>query len=582
MSGESESKILTREQLLDRRQLAKAAGRRVVHCHGCFDIVHPGHIRHLRYAKSLGDILLVSITGDSRVGKGVGRPLIPEELRAENLAALDFVDWVHIEPRPTAAELLADVRPDVYVKGREYENNNDPRFANERSIVERHGGRVVFSSGDVVFSSTALIAAMEQSVDPFHKRLTQLLETPELGGPPLYELISRFRGVRVLVVGETIIDTYVMCDRPEVAGESPVMTLRPVERRQFDGGAAIIARHLAAMGARPVLLTALPADEDGGAMRRRLLTEGIELRTFPTTTPIAEKQRFLVGAQKVMKLDLVDPLVLDATEQDQLIAMIDEAARGCQAAIIADFGLGLFGPRTLTRACLAARPHVSVLTGDVSGRRSSLLAMRSMDLLCPSESEARDALRMQGEGLPLVVWKLLEETDSRGSIVTMGPEGLIGFDRLPEASGGGEGFATRLKSEHIPALAPLAIDQLGAGDSLLAAATLSLAAGSSVLAASFLGACAAATQVQRLGNVPIGATDLRQFIARVHNAHLAFTGAEMLAQRPISRLESRLEGKPLPTPETIADTPGPVPLAAPAAAQLNPAGPNGPLVLRAS
>ncbi|MBL8760740.1 MAG: adenylyltransferase/cytidyltransferase family protein, partial [Phycisphaerae bacterium] len=135
MSGESASKILTREELLDRRQLAKAAGRRVVHCHGCFDIVHPGHIRHLRYAKSLGDVLLVSITGDARVGKGTGRPLIPEELRAENLSALDFVDWVYIEPRPTAAELLEDVRPDVYIKGREYENNSDPRFAAERATV---------------------------------------------------------------------------------------------------------------------------------------------------------------------------------------------------------------------------------------------------------------------------------------------------------------------------------------------------------------------------------------------------------------------------------------------------------------
>jgi rfaE bifunctional protein nucleotidyltransferase chain/domain len=131
------SKILSREQLLARRGEARVAGRRVVQCHGCFDIVHPGHLRHLRHAKAQGDVLLVSITGDSMIDKGTGRPLIPQELRAENLAALDCVDWVYVEARPTAVELLGELRPDVYVKGREYENNNDPRFKREQDWSSR-------------------------------------------------------------------------------------------------------------------------------------------------------------------------------------------------------------------------------------------------------------------------------------------------------------------------------------------------------------------------------------------------------------------------------------------------------------
>src|SRR5215217_170145 len=121
-------KLCTLESLVSHRTAARATGKKVVHCHGCFDIVHPGHIRHLRYARAMGDLLLVTITGDAEIKKGTGRPLIPEELRAENLAALDCVDWVYVESRPTAADLLAEVHPDVYVKGREYELNNDPRF----------------------------------------------------------------------------------------------------------------------------------------------------------------------------------------------------------------------------------------------------------------------------------------------------------------------------------------------------------------------------------------------------------------------------------------------------------------------
>ncbi|MBL9032395.1 MAG: adenylyltransferase/cytidyltransferase family protein [Phycisphaerae bacterium] len=529
-----DAKILSRDQLLAFREDARRRGRSVVHCHGCFDIVHPGHIRHLRYAKALGDVLLVSITGDAEMKKGTGRPLIPEELRAENLAALDCVDWVYVESRPTAAELLAEVRPDVYVKGREYESNKDPRFQAERQAVEAGGGRVVFSSGDVVFSSTALISAIETSIDPFHARLSQLAAEPSLQGPELFSLISAFRGKRLLVVGETILDTYVFCDRPEVAGESPVMTLRPLERRHYDGGAAIIARHAAAMGARPVLVTAMPTDAQGEAVRRRLVAEGVEVRPLAVDRPLCEKQRFLVGTQKVVKLDLVERLVLDAAQQDRLVELAGDAAResGCHAAVIADFGQGMFSPVVLRRLCRVLRPLVAVLAGDVSGRRSHLRSMGEMDLLCPSESELREAFALTDRALPAVAWELLEETRSRAALVTMGSEGAIAFDRLPDADAAKEDrFRTRLRAEHVPALAPIAIDPLGCGDALITGATLALAAGGSLLAGAFIGSVAAAVQAQRLGNLPVSATDIRHGITRVHSAHLTFAAADVVAAR---------------------------------------------------
>ncbi len=528
------AKILSRGELVRVRDAARGAGERVVHCHGCFDIVHPGHIRHLRFAKAQGDRLLVSITGDAGVGKGDGRPLIPQELRAENLAELDCVDWVVIEPEATAEELLKAVRPDVFIKGQEYEFNNDPRFMRERRAVEDGGGRVVFSSGDVVFSSTALIAAMEHEVDPFHRRLTQLSEHEELSPGRLAGLIESFRGARVLVVGETIIDTYIFCDRPEVAGESPVMTLRPLERRQYDGGAAIIARHAAAMGAKVTLVTALPDTPRAHELRARLIGEGIDVRSVPISAKIAEKQRFLVGAQKMMKVDLIDPVVLDAHEQDRLVQMAsDLAGGGCDAAIVADFGLGLMSPAVLGRICRTLRTRAPVLTGDVSGRRAPLREMRGMDLICPSESELRDAMGNPGDGLPAVMWELMRETGIRSAIVTMGGEGLIGFGRIESdarTGGGGSGgaWASRLRGEHVPAFTPHATDALGCGDALLATATLTLARGGSLLGASYLGAAAAAVEARRIGNVPVSGSDLRREVQRVQAAHMAFMQPELI------------------------------------------------------
>lgn len=532
------AKIVSREQLMRERARARAAGKVFVHCHGCFDIVHPGHIRHLRQARTLGDVLLVSVSGDAAVAKGTGRPLIPEELRAENLAALDCVDLVFVEEAATAEGLLRQVCPDVYVKGKEYETNNDPRFLGEKEAVERAGGRVVFSSGDVVFSSTALIAAMEHSADPFQQRLNELTRIPELSVSAVNSLIASFRGKRVVVVGEPIIDTYILCDRPEVAGESPVLTLRPLEARHYDGGAAVVARHAAALGARPILVAPLPKSADGIALKNRLAAEGIEVRPLETPGGVPEKQRFLVGAQKLMKLDLLDPYVLDAQQQEELIGLATDAASdaNADAFIITDFGLGLFSGKSLATLCRGVRRHAGVIAGDVSGKRSNLRAFVGADLLCPSEGELRDAVRLHAEGLPLVVWRLLEETGAKSAIVTLGADGLIGFSPVRDAGGGdpldaGSSWTSRLASEHVPALCPIALDPLGCGDALLTTAALALACGGSHLAAAFLGACAASAEVQRLGNISVSAAELRRSVSRVHHAQLAWAGSEAIEAR---------------------------------------------------
>ena len=493
---------------------AQNHGEIVVVCHGCFDIVHPGHVRHLQQAAKLGDRLLVTITGDAMIEKGTGRPLIPQELRAENLAALDCVSWVAINPQPTAAELLEIIQPDVYVKGREYEHNRDPRFQLEKKIVERHGGRVVFTSGDVVFSSTVLINALEEAASPFQSTLRHLIAQNNITPERMDPLIAAFQGKRVLVIGETIKDTYVMCDRPAVAGESPIMTLRPLEYRSFDGGTAIIARHLAAMGAKPALLTGLPRTTDAAALCKRLEADGIQPNWVDVDAAMVEKQRFLVGTSKVMKLDLGGPLTLDAAHQEEFVSRAAALAVNCDAVVIADFGQGLFTSAMLNALCKTVRPLVPLMTGDVSGRRSNLLAMRAMNLICPSESEMRDALHEYDEGLSSVAWRMFDGTQSASAIVTLGAEGLIAFDRIPGSDLNREDWQTRLTAQHVPALAPYAVDQLGCGDALLAAATLTLAAGGSLVTAAVLGSVAAASQAQRLGNAVIGAPELRRGIRR--------------------------------------------------------------------
>src|SRR5580700_8257833 len=267
-------KTLTREDLLSVRRAARTDGKTVVHCHGCFDIVHPGHIQHLQFARSLGDLLVVSVSADTHVNKGVDRPLIPDDLRASSLAALECVDHVFINPHSTAVELLESLRPDVYVKGREYERIADPRFLAERDTVVRHGGRVVFSSGEVVYSSTALIGAMGGRDQFNDEKVTRLRDRCGLSTDHLKNLLHRARGLKVLVVGDYILDRYHFCDATGVAGEGPMLSLRAMQERDYDGGAGVIALHLASLGATPTLISSLADDEISAQISMRLEGHG--------------------------------------------------------------------------------------------------------------------------------------------------------------------------------------------------------------------------------------------------------------------------------------------------------------------
>jgi len=495
----SNRKVLSLAALLGLREQARAAGKTVVHCHGCFDIVHPGHIHHLEFAKSLGDVLVVSVSADPQVNKGVDRPLIPDDLRARSLAALECVDWVYVNPDPTAMGLLETLRPDVYVKGREYERNHDPRFLAERDAVVRQGGRVVFSSGDVVYSSTALIGALSHPERFYDEKLTRFRDRYSLTAANLQAILRRGRGKRVVVIGDYILDRYHLCDATGVAGEGPMLSLRPMQERDYDGGAGVIALHLAALGARPTLISSLADDELSAQIEMRLQSQGVDVQCDHGRRQVVCKHRYLVDHTKLFKVDDGASTLGDSQLEGLLAARIVAAAEGADAVIFADFGYGMITSGLLDRILPQLRPRVPLLAADVSGKQSNLLRFRDMDLLCPTEREVREAQHDFSSGLGAVVWNLLGTTGARQAIVTLGKQGLVTFD------GSERPLPPRLRSEYVPALSPYAIDPLGCGDALLATATLALAAGSSLEAAAFLGSVAAAIEVQEIGNHPVTA-----------------------------------------------------------------------------
>src|SRR5262244_3247074 len=177
VAGDYRRKVMTVEEL---RGVIGLRPRRqtVVMCHGVFDLVHPGHIRHLVYAKEKADILVASLTADAHITKAHYRPFVPQDLRALNLAALEMVDYVIIDPNPTPITHIARLQPDYFAKGYEYGNGGvNPKTQQELEVIQSYGGELLFTPGDIVYSSSHLIEN-----DPPNLALEKLLLLMEADG----------------------------------------------------------------------------------------------------------------------------------------------------------------------------------------------------------------------------------------------------------------------------------------------------------------------------------------------------------------------------------------------------------------
>jgi rfaE bifunctional protein nucleotidyltransferase chain/domain len=148
-------KVIDRDELVEIIKHEKKAGKKIVFTNGCFDLIHIGHIRYLKEAKEKGDILIVAVNSDSSTGKlkGNGRPVVPEEERAEILSSFYFVDYVVIFSEDTAVKLISSLQPHILIKGGDYRRKEIA----ERKIMEEIGGEVIIASEVSEHSTQSLL-----------------------------------------------------------------------------------------------------------------------------------------------------------------------------------------------------------------------------------------------------------------------------------------------------------------------------------------------------------------------------------------------------------------------------------------
>ncbi|GAG40899.1 unnamed protein product, partial [marine sediment metagenome] len=246
----------------------------------------------------------------------------------------------YVDAKPTAASLLRTIKPDVYVKGKEYEAADDPRFLEERRIVEAHGGTVIFSSGDVVYSSTRLLQTMSDQEAAKARRLPWVCRRHDITAETLLATVESFSGKRVVVVGDLILDRYVYCDALSVAAESAMLSLTQLDTRRFLGGAGVVARHLAALGASPFVLAHCGFDERSEWAITQMQEESIDGHLLRCAPSVPEKSRFLVEDTKLLKVEEAEITPLDSISQRTAAEVLMQQARSAEAVIFCDYGYG--------------------------------------------------------------------------------------------------------------------------------------------------------------------------------------------------------------------------------------------------
>jgi rfaE bifunctional protein kinase chain/domain len=499
-----------REKIKTLEELAAAIGprpraRSVIMCHGMFDIVHPGHLRHLMYAKEKADVLIASLTADVHATKADFRPFVPEDLRAANLAALEMVDFVIIDPHATPIEHIKHLQPDYFAKGYEYFSEGvPPRTQEEIDTLESYGGEIVFTPGDIVYSSSRLIESSPPKLAV--EKLLALMESEGLGFERLREALAAVRGVRVHVVGDTIVDSYSHCQLLGATAKSPTFSVKHERTEVFAGGAAVVAKHVKAAGADVSFSTMLGNDASKDFVLGELEKAGIPVHAYvDRTRPTIQKERFIAGGYKMLQVDRVDNRAIS----DRALRTLGDslAASRAEVVIFSDFRHGIFNRKSirLLRERIPAGA-VKVADSQVSNRWGNILEFTDFDLITPNEREARFALADQDSVMRPLALQLFRLARCKHLILKLGERGLLGY-RTP-------GHMPR-EFFTVDSLVDRLVDPVGAGDALLAYASLVLARTGDIVVASILGTIAAAIACEHQGNRPVSPAEVDEKIARL-------------------------------------------------------------------
>lgn len=489
-------KIISKTEYKEKiKKKLKQENKKTVLCHGVFDLVHPGHIIHFEEARKMGDVLIVSITAARFVRKGPGRPYFDDEMRMRFLAAIESIDYVMLSEGYTVDDIIEVVEPDIYVKGNEYAKQEDDltgMIGEEERLVKEHGGKVAFTGGQV-FSSTKLInnafpalsPEAKAYMDKFHRKYSM---------QHIRSYVDKMQNMKVLVVGDVIIDEYIYCVMQGLMSKDMGYSARYQYTEQYLGGALAVARHIASLSNEVTLMSIVGSEENihsrilnelSNKMRLDLIYSG----EFPTIV----KSRYVAVDEKREEFDkifavnnLPAPMKIDDLSMQQFKQHLLRKITGYDAVILCDFGHGLIDLEVMNilqeKANFLA---INCQTNSSNLGKNLITKYHRADVFTLDQRELGLAFSgyqsSEEESLKKLSWHF-----NSGGWLTIGSNGAMSVKQN--------------NIEKCPAFALKVKDTIGAGDAFFALASMTSAVGAPIEVGTFMGNIAGALASNIVGN----------------------------------------------------------------------------------
>ena len=461
---------------------------------GTFNVLHPGHLRLLKFARESGEKLVVGVLSDRIAGVAAH---VPQELRLDSVKMNGLVDDAFII-EDSVIDVILKLKPALVVKGKEHRTHEN----SEQKAVDSYGGKLLFSSGDVVFSSLDLIRREMGIQEPKAISLPiDFMLRRGVTNSSLLSLLSKMEKVKVVVVGDTIADEYISCDPLGMSEEDPTIVVTPISTRTFIGGAAIVAAHASSLGAKVKYFSVVGNDETAKFCRGELTKYGVEHDLLiDDARPTTLKQRFRSRNKTLLRVSHLVQRSIDESMQASLSSKVIAACQDADLLIFSDFNYGCLPQAVVDQIiAVAVKNEIKIVADSQSSSQIGDIArFRNADLLLPTEREARLALRNTEDGLVVLAELVCKVADANCVILKLGEQGVLLHGRR----------GSSWETDQIEALNSAPQDVAGAGDCMMVAASLAMTVGANLWESGTLGSLAAAIQVGRVGNTPITQAEL--------------------------------------------------------------------------
>lgn len=498
------NKILKLEDLAKVIAKLKKEGKTVAQCHGCFDLLHPGHILHFQAAKEKADILVVTITPDHFVNKGPGRPVFPEQLRMESIAAMEAVDYVALNKWPTAVETIKLLKPDFYVKGPDYKDRSKDLtkgILDEENAVKSVGGQLYITE-EITFSSSNLINAF---FNPHNTKTREFMEgfKKKHNFEKIVKDLDKLSNLKVLVIGDTIIDEYHYCTPLGKSSKSP--TISTIFRRSetYAGGVLAIGNHLEQFAGTVKLVTCLGKEKTESAVISKTLSKGVDAKFFERSDgPTNVKRRYLDTYMniKLFEVTFMNDQLIDTKLEKEVIKYLEKEIPQYDLVVITDFGHGFITPEIIK--CIQSKAKYVAVNAQTNSNNygyNYITKYHKTNYISIDEKELRLPFGDNHGELETLVNNLQAITRAGKIQITLGQEGSLWYEKK--------------KFYRTPAFARVVKDSVGAGDAVLSITALCAFSDMHPEAISFIGNCTGALAVEIIGNAhPVYKKDLIRFI----------------------------------------------------------------------